>query len=175
MIASALGGCRIRRRRRIVAMSIVEVIVAIGVVATGVLGLLSVFIAGQRASTMGQNLSVATGYSRDFLEIIRSRGLAFQFGETGGTPNLPPATSGLNDGSASRKELHVTPPIAFNEVAIENPGHRTQFKRNITTERVVNTASDYRSSMFRVTVRVFWFERGVEKVVKMVAITRQPQ
>ncbi len=163
------------RRYRVRAMSIIEVIVAIGVVATGILGLLSVFIAGQQASTFGQNLSVATSYGRDVLEIIRSRGLCFQFGDTNGVPNLPPANSGLNDGPAERRPLNTTPPLAFTDLAVENVGQRTQFRRNITTVRVTNNATDYRSPLFQVTARIYWFDRGVEKDVKLVAVTRQPQ
>lgn len=161
-------------------MSLIEVLIAIGVVATGLLGLLSVFIAGQRATDFGANISVATGYCRDILEIVRAQGLVFNYGDTGGIPNLPPADSGLNDGPSVRRDLNATPPIAFSslvsdfsDLANENVGDQTRFTRNITTERIATGPTDYRNPLFRVTARVYWMERGVERTVKLVAVARQ--
>jgi type II secretory pathway pseudopilin PulG len=159
-------------------MSLIEVLFAIGVIAVGLLGLFSVFVSGTRASAFGANVSRATGYARDVLEIIRSRGLVFHYGDAGGVPNLPPANSGLNDAPAVRRVLNATPPTengGFADIGQDNPGERAQFTRNILTERMTNDPTSHLASLFRVTVTIYWEERGVERSVRMVGVTREPQ
>jgi type II secretory pathway pseudopilin PulG len=159
-------------------MSMIEVLFAIGVIAVGLLGLFSVFISGTRASAFGANVSRATGYCRDVLEIVRSRGLVFHYGDTAGVPNLPPVDSGLNDAAATRTVLNATPPTqngGFGDLGQDNLAERAQFTRNIRTERMTNDPNSHLVSLFRVTVTIYWEERGIERSVTMTGVTREPQ
>ena len=90
MFDSTLSRARRGRRR---GFSLIEVLFAIGVMAIGLLALFAVFVTGTRANAYGKHTAEATNHARQILEIIRSRGLAFQAGA------LPPGpTSGFNDG-----------------------------------------------------------------------------
>lgn len=150
---------RDKRKRR--GFSLVEVLFAIGVVAIGLLALMSVFITGQRANTYGKNLSDATNHARQIMEIIRSRGLAFKTGQ------VPPnAASGFNDGT-TRKALNATPPLQMAMMPDE-----PRFTRTITTVRASNQASSYLYSMLICTVTVYWEERGVIKSISISSLLK---
>lgn len=63
--------------KRTKAFSLVEVLVVVAVVAIGLLGTMSVFFWGIRAGEEGASMSQAINYSREMLEAIRVRNLAF--------------------------------------------------------------------------------------------------
>lgn len=143
-------------------MSQIEILVALGVLAVGILGVCSVFAFGTRAAGQGARITDATARCRQIVDLMRARNLPF-----GWTPSLPPGSSGLNDAEASRRDL-AAPPFSA-----DLPSD-TGFTRNIKVEWVSQTAGDYRNILTRITVGVYWFDHGSERKVVLQALHRQP-
>lgn len=131
-------------------------LIAIGVVATGILALLAVFITGTRSNEHGEDLSRATFYSRKILEIVRSESLAYIE-----EPTIPPSsTSGLNDGADTWRALDAAP-VHFSQIrALNDDGvvdtRDDKFERNIRMRRASNSAADYNYDLVVVDVTVRW-------------------
>lgn len=163
-----------RRSRR--GFSMIEVLVALGVIATGLLGLMSVFIAGQKANTFGQNMARATNIARQIHEVVRSQGLAFN---TGTFP--PTAASGLN--STTRVNFNAAPPAQFaglvttveamGEDLVDGTYDPEFFKRTIVTSRASTDPNSHLYSMLTMTVTIYWIENGVERSVRMTSLLKE--
>ncbi len=155
-----------------------------GVIAVGMLALMSVFVAGQRANTYGANLSAATNRARQMMELVRSNGLAFN---TGAIP--PGPNSGLNDGT-KKVALDSSPPTQFSTLfkyadatdpttGQESEGDSSQalavsrFKRNIVTTRASNDSKSYLYNLLQMKVTVYWEERGTERSVTVTSLLKQ--
>lgn len=151
---------RTEPRRR--GFSQVELLIAVGVLAVGILGVCATFGYALRAETHAGRLSEATGHARQLVELIRVRNLPFQY-----DPGMPPADSGLNDTASQRRPLNGAP------FASDLPAS-TGLSRNIRIERVSTDTSDYRYNLARVTVTVYWQDRGGEKRVQLVSVHRRP-
>ena len=155
----------------------IEVLVALGVIATGILGLLAVFVAGQKANVHGQNMSRATNIARQICELVRSRNLAFQ----GAIP--PNAASGLN--STTKVNFNNSPPAQFTSLVtkVENPGEDLVdgeydpefFKRTIVTTRASSDSTSHLFNLLTMTVTIYWFEGGVERSLKMTTLLKQAE
>lgn len=96
-----------RKKSRTNGFSILEVLIAIGVVATGILALMAVFITGSRSNQHGEDLSKAVFYARKVTEVVRVNALAFT-----NLPGVPDAASGLNDPVGTFRPL-TDAPIQF--------------------------------------------------------------
>lgn len=145
-----------KRLKRRLGFSLIEVLVAIGVVATGILALLAVFITGTRSNEHGEDLSRATFYARKVLEIIRSESLAYI-----AEPTIPPPTSsGVNDGANTWRALNAAP-VHFSQIrALNDKGtvdvRDDKFERNIRMRRASNVAADYNYRLVIVDVTIRW-------------------
>lgn len=133
-----------------------EVLIAIGVVATGILALLAVFVTGTRSNEHGEDLSRATFYARKILEIVRAESLAFTFEPT--VP--PPASSGLNDGTTTWRALSANP-VQFSQIRAKDPNGNLdvrddKFQRNIQMRRASTNSADYNYNLIIVDARVRW-------------------
>lgn len=154
----------------------IEVLVALGVIATGILALLSVFIAGQKANAYGQNMARATNVARQIHELVRSQGLAFR---TGSFP--PNAASGLN--STTKVNYNAGPPSQFATLAtaVENQGEDlvdgtydpSYFKRTIVSSRASTDPNSHLYNLLTMTVTIYWFEGGVERSVRMTSLLKE--
>lgn len=148
--------------------TMVEVLIAVGVLSIASLGVMGVLTFGLVAGDTAGNFSAATQLGREILEIIRI--------DRGNFDLFPPsdAPAGLINGSSSdRTPLAAAP---FNDPvygivdnpatpAIEGISNVERFKRNIQV-----TAVDERLN--RIQVRIFWIQNGVEKSVETVAFQR---
>ena len=151
--------------------SLVEVLIAIGVVATGMMALMAVFITGTRSNQHGQQLSRATYYARKISEIIRAERLAFN---TGVIP--PNAASGLNDPVGTFRPLDEPPttaPAAFTNLRmpkldpdgiaeVDGTGEPIldpaddKFERSIQMTRRSTVATSYQFNLIEVDVTIRW-------------------
>lgn len=156
-----MGSENCRRRGR--AFTLVEILVALGVLAIGILGVTAVFIFGISSTEHGKNLSKATTYGRDILEIIRTHGLIPLAGTI-----PPPASSGLNDPPSARVALNQSPHGSFAQAMPANTG----FFRNIKTERASTDPTSHLYNVYKVTVTIYWKEKGVERSMEMTAFAK---
>ena len=156
-------------RTRLGGFSLIEVLVAMGVMAVGILALMAVFITGTRSNQHGAELSRATYYARKIAEIIREDGLAFSTG------TIPPnAASGLNNPVGTFVPLTAAPPAnVFLNIRLPllnddgtarvdgtgnpvlDPGDN-RYERSIQITRASNTATDYNFSILVMDVTVRW-------------------
>lgn len=162
-----------RKRLRKNGFSVIEVLIAIGVVATGILALMAVFITGTRSNQHGENVSRAVFYGRKLSEVIRANGLAYSL-VPGVVP--PPASTRINDNPGEFRPLdeNTNPPsphmasIRLPQLDVDgNPisdgmgGIKLdpaddKFERNIQMERASNTVGDYNYNLLRMKVTIRW-------------------
>ncbi|MBI3927151.1 MAG: prepilin-type N-terminal cleavage/methylation domain-containing protein [Armatimonadetes bacterium] len=155
-------GDLIPNRRALPGFSLIEILIAVAVLAIGILGTYSSFAWGTLSAHYGSEVSEATMYARQLMEIIRSQNLAFQ-----DAPDLPDAASGLNDNPTDRVALNAVPHGSFGVLPAD-----TRFTRNIRVERLSSNVNDHRYNIFRVTVTIYWNRQGVEKEVKLMSYAR---
>ncbi len=79
------------------ALSLMEVILAIGILAVAVLALIQVFVSGLKLSARSLKVALATEVGREFMEVVRKRGHAMVAPGTylGDVPTPPDATTGF--------------------------------------------------------------------------------
>jgi type II secretory pathway pseudopilin PulG len=169
--------------------SIIEVLIAIGVVATGVLALMAVFITGSKSNQHGKDLSKAMFYARKISEIVRADGLAFV------QATFPPnAASGLNDPVGTFRPLIAEPPankfvgIRAPQLDVDpNTGVVTvvvdglgdpvpdstddKFERSIQMNRASNNANDYNYDLILMDVHVRWIGGKQGDGIRRVKVT----
>ncbi len=167
------GAWRKTSRARPGGFSQVELAVAVVVLAVGILGVVASFTFGLQSTRFSGQMSRALAWNRQLIEMIRVRNLAF-------TPDIPPSTSGLNDGPApstgtdearfrNLRDLNDAP--FLNDLPLG-----TGFKRRIQIRRLGSTsaADKYRQRIAEITVTVYWMDNGRLREVTMKALHRQP-
>lgn len=140
---------RNRNRTSKAGMSLVETMYAIAVIAIGLLGIMAIFIAGNRANTMGRHTAEAAGHAREILEIIRSRNLAF----TSGLAYPPGPGTGLNDADGVKRDLNEALPLALG--TLENVD---MYKRHITTTKPSEDYLKENNKALYCTVTISWYD-----------------
>ena len=147
--------------------SLVELAIAISVLAIGILGVFASFVYGLQSTNHSARLSEAVNYSRQLVELIRVRNLPFLYATL-----PPPPTTGLNDTDKnSWEELSAleAPPFAH-----DIPPH-TGFRRRIVVSRVPGSGgADYRSNLAEIRVSVQWMEKDQVREVEMVGHHKRP-
>lgn len=123
-------------RRRISGLSLLEVLIVMAVVSIGLMGTMSVFYWGLRAGEEGSSMTQAINYSRDVLEAIRVRNLAF---------------SGSNTITTDTDLLGRHPVDAAPLDSIGLPAG-TKFERIITIDRLGTSGYQARVAVINVTV-----------------------
>lgn len=141
--------------------SLIEVMVAVGVLAVGILGVFACFAFGMRAEELADRKTQATYRARQLVDLIRTRNLPF----LGVCP--PPTSSGLNDPPGQKRPLN-DPPFA-NDFASD-----TGFSRSIRIERVSNNPADYAYDMVRVRVVLYWNQKGTDRELELEVLHRRP-
>jgi type II secretory pathway pseudopilin PulG len=142
--------------------SLGEILVALGVLSIGILGICSTLALGTRAEGEAQRITEATAYTREIIDLIRSRNLDFA-----AWPGLPSRASGINDGPDARQALNAAP------FAADLP-KGTPYHRNVRIERMPVASTDYRAAIVIITATVTWFEGGQEHSTTFQAYHRQP-
>jgi len=128
------------------AFSLLEVLLATAILATGLLALYAAMTYGTRANSHGRRLSQATFAGREMLSLIKGRNLA---------KIANPAS--LSDPPGSRRPLDA-PPFENDMQAYA----QSDLKRNLVVRRLsnVNTSFDYEIVSLKVTL--YWSEGSRE-------------
>ncbi len=146
----------------------VELLIAIFVVAVGVLGTISALWYGIRSERYSDRRTQAVYQARELLNLIRSRNLAF-------LDNNLTLGSAINDGNYDNDADDRTVQKAFNAPPFQNDftSNQFNFKRHIEMKRLSSSTSDYRYDIVAVKVILFWNEGASEKKVVLWGYTRQ--
>ncbi len=138
--------------------SLLEVLFAIGIIAVGILAVVSAVAFGLRGGQQGARVTEGTAYARRLIDECRSRNLPF--------------VAPLNDGAAAR--------VALDNAPFGGPSGmpaNTGMTRNLTMVPLkaakTGAADDYKADLAEIRVRVYWSEKGVEKSVDMRALHRR--
>jgi len=143
-------------------MTLVEVMVAVTVLALGLLSLLGALAFGLRASENGARHAEATQHAKRYLALIRQRNLVF-----GVEDPLPDSNSGLNDDPALRRALDEAP---FTGDFPAESG----FQRRLALAWAYPASDPRHGRLARISATVFWDDRGVERRVELVGYARKP-
>jgi Tfp pilus assembly protein PilV len=147
------------KRRK--AFSIAELLIAVFVLAVGILAILACFVVGHRSVEYSGQVTQALNAGRQIVELIRSRNL---INFSAAFPSSD--TSGLFDAPQVRRNIDSPP---FEGDITPN----SSLKRNITITRLSADSLSYKYNMARIKVKVFWWDRKVEKNVEIQAYHRQ--
>lgn len=137
--------------------SLIEILIAVGVIGIGILGLLGAFAFGLGAVNTGERTTAATSLARHVLEHVRVN--ATNIGGPGIFPSPPPA--GLDDAEDARTALDDPP---FDTSGLPAGAN---YSRNVQVTYLAPRVAQIR-------VRIFWSERSNEKVVELVGLQAQP-
>lgn len=142
--------------------SLIEVLIAMFVIAVSLLGVMSALFWGTQHSDSGKVMTEASNLARTITEGIRIQGLA----------NLLPPE--LDDAPAVRKAIDDPPLQSVVTTYLSSIKGQTgtntentqsevsRFRRNISVERL--TGGDTHSSgLATLTVRIYWDEKGAER------------
>lgn len=143
-------------------MTLVEVMVAVAVLALGLLSLLGALAFGLRASESGARHAEATQHAKRYLALIRQRNLAFAVEDP-----LPGVSSGLMDGSSVRRALNAAP------FASDFPPNLS-FRRRLVLSWAYPVGDPRHGRLARLESTVFWSDRGVERSVQLVGYAKKP-
>ncbi len=146
-------------RKLLAGVTLLEILIAVAVLAVGILTLLSALGMSLRSSSHGARVSEATGYARTLVSLIRANNL--------------PVTNPINDPPSARVPLAN----ALGSVPSNLPSN-TGMTRNITM-REMKTATtgapdDYLVNLYQVDVTVFWQDPGGERNVALHALHQLP-
>ncbi len=133
-------------RKRSRGLSLLEMMFVVMVVSVGFLGTMSVLAWGLKAGDEGARMTEAINYSRDMLEIIRVRNLAFS------GPNTVTTNTDLLG-------THTLDHPPFNTENL--PGATSPFRREIAISRVA--ATGYEARMVTIQVTTTWEAKGGRK------------
>ncbi|MEW6280871.1 MAG: hypothetical protein AB1758_19810 [Candidatus Eremiobacterota bacterium] len=140
---------------RLRAFSQIELLVAVGVLAVGLLAVFASLSYSVRAGKHSQAMSCAVALNRQIIDLIRSR----QYDQD---------TPGLNDGPQTRRPVNARP--FQNDIQV--PEGVPDFTRNVQFERLSTDASRPESRLRRIRVSVFWSEQGAEREITLEAYQR---
>lgn len=149
-------------------LTLVELLIAIFVVAVGVLGTVSALWYGIRSEKYSERRANAVFQSRELINAIRSGNLPF----VGGNLTIG---SDINDGDYDDDDDDNGPRKAFNAPPFQNqyPVNTYNFQRRIEMKRLSNSANDYRFDMVAIKVTLFWNEGRHDKEVTLCAYHRR--
>lgn len=139
---------KIQSGKKRLGLSLLEVLIVMSVVSIGMLGAMSVFYWGLRAGNEGAQMTEAINYSRDILEAIRVRNLAFS-GSTITTDTDLLGSHPLD--YAPFTDLNLPPP------------DRTPFRREVSITRLAPSGYEYRVAL--ISVSTVWEIKGRTKRV----------
>lgn len=142
--------------RRKLGFSLVEVLIAMGVLSIGLLGVISTFTYGTQSQGHAQQMSQAVNRAREIMDVIRQENWAFN----------PPAgttwTSATGWASSTRTPLDAAP--------FDSTTGVDALPANTNLTRNVHVTQNSSGQLATITVQVFWSVRGSEHSVELVAL-----
>lgn len=137
-------------------LSLIEVMIAIGVLAIGVLAVFGTLANSVRGESQAARLNDAVLWDRQLIAVIRSSNMAFNV-------PLPYASTGpLNDSLPAG----IGAPFGPNFTAGDG------FSRSIAIQQISTDTSDYHSGLVQITVDVFWSDHGAQRRVELQTVQR---
>ena len=160
--------------RRARGISLVELLIAIFVVAVGVLGTVSALWYGIRSEKYSERRANAVFQGRELLNAIRAQNLPFGSSDVTGTPYLQ-LGSELNDGDYDDDSDDGAVRREFNDAPFGNiyPTNQYNFKRSVEMKRLSNDPNDYRFEMVAIKVSLYWNEGRHDKEVTLWGYTKR--
>lgn len=157
-------------RKRRLGVTLLELLIAMGVIAVGMSGVAAALIFGVTKSNYGSNIAVATHHARTLMEATLGRTLVSSDAFNDPSTGLPKADSGLNDADDD-------PPLALNAPPFEDPKiHQSispeelgQYTRKIQMTRrgAKGTVGEFLVTM---SVTIYWQDKGVQKSVTTTSV-----
>lgn len=156
------------RRRRRVGYSLIEILMAVFVLAVALLGTVAALHYSVRGSLHGSLYTEASSHARAIMEVMLSENRAFL------SASLPAATSGINDAAGVTRPLNEAP-FAQTEYRFPN---LSRFRRSIWVQEVRSlndsvAARAWRSDLRQITVTVYWNEASRQRSVQLVSFSRR--
>lgn len=141
--------------------SLMEILVAVGVLAIGLLTLVGAVAYGLSVASEGEKHHQAVEHARRLIALTRARDLPYT------QPTVPPGpTSGINDAPSVRRPLGA-PPFAGDGFPPD-----AGFERNI---RLDWDYPGYRADrLVKVTVTLYWQSKGRERSLTLTGVHKQP-
>lgn len=160
-------------------LSLVEVLVALGVIAVGMAGVTASLIFGASKSNYGSDLETATRVSRTIIEEIEGRNLVSA--PPLGGDNLPTNASKINDTDGDLPRPLLEPPLNDPKFfpATSHDGKdiadleklREKYTRKVQLRRRGAKGTNG-ENLVDIKVTVYWMEKGVRKSVVTTAVTQ---
>lgn len=149
-------------------LSLAEMLVAIFVVAVGILGTVSALWFGIRSERFSERRTNAVFQGRELINNIRSNGYAFN-------PLYTTPGSDLNDGDYDNDADDNGPRRPFNDPPFANhfPNNPFNFRRRVEIKRLSTDSNNHLSHMAAIKVSVYWDEGSTERKVVLWAYQRQ--
>lgn len=149
-------------------VSMVELMIAIFVVAVGILGTVSALWYGIRSERYADRRTQAVYQAREMINLIRARNLPFQ-----GT-NLT-VGSPINDGDYDNDADDESVKKDFNAAPFGNDfDNKFNFKRHVEMKMMSTDPNNHMSQMVGIKVTLFWVDGSSEKKVTLWAYHRRP-
>lgn len=149
-------------------VSLMELLIAIFVIAIGVLGTVSALWYGIKSEKYSERRANAVFQARELLNAIRSENLPFSGADSAGIPYIN-VGSELNDGDYDNNGDDNGPRRPFNAPPFQNlyPTNEFNFQRRVEMKLLSNNPNDYRNRMAAIKVSIFWSEGRHEKEVTL--------
>lgn len=148
-------------RRR--GFTLVEVLIAIALIAIALLGVLGSIAYGTKNAGHGADLSEGTHLARSILNYIEENTLLDTIEVDRPWPSQE---SGVCDTAETFRQLDAAPLGGM----LLRPEQIERFRRRIETQRVVNDPLNYRYKLAKVRVSVFWSSKQGERHVTMTGL-----
>ena len=167
-----VSGMRSSRTTR--GVSLVELLIAIFVIAVGVLGTVSALWYGVRSEKYSERRSNAVSQARELINAMKAQNVPFQGAdEVNGVP-WEQIGSHLNDGDIDNDGDDDGPRRPFNDYPFTNlyPTNEFNFERRVELKYLSNNANSYQNDLAALKVSLFWNEGRHDKEVTLWAYSR---
>ena len=151
---------RFRKTER--GFTLAELLVAIFVVAVGILGTISALWYGIRSEKYADRRANAVFQARELLNNIRSNSYAFD-------ATYLAANSDLNDGDYDNDSDDASVKREYNHPPFANlyPTNPYNFKRHVEMKLLSGNPNDHLNDLSAIKVTMFWNEGGAEKKITL--------